>query len=111
MKQIKWNIHAREFVRSLDNETKREIGTLLMLLQNGVKLREPQAKSIKVVHQGAYELRIKDRKGIYRVIYVLALGEKILIPHAFMKKTQKTPLREIEVSRKRLKELLDEKNF
>ncbi len=51
----------------------------------------------------AHELRIKDKKGAYRVIYVLNIQDQILIPHAFKKKTQKTPQKEIEVSIKRLK--------
>lgn len=108
MKKVIWNTKAREFVRSLDNNTKREIGTLLMMLQAGEKLGEPQSKSMKVIHPGAYELRIKDNRGAYRVIYVLAVSDKILIPHAFTKKTQHTPQKEIQTSRRRLQELLNE---
>ena len=81
MREIKWNSKARDFVRSLDDDTKREIGSLLMLIQSGAKLSEPQSKPMKGIHQNAHELRIKDKKGIYRVIYVLSIGDKILIPH------------------------------
>ncbi len=109
MKTIIWNLKAREFVRGLDVETKKEIGALLMLLQNGEILQQPQSKPMKMIHSGAYELRIKDARGIYRVIYVLAIKDKILIPHAFTKKTQKTSKKDIEVSIQRLQELLDEK--
>ena len=108
MKEIKWNSKARDFVRALDDETKREIGTLLMMLQAGQKLGEPQSKPMKIIHQGAYELRVRDRKGAYRIIYVLSLGDKILIPHAFSKKTQMTPQKEIDLSIKRLQELINE---
>ncbi|MGE3608524.1 MAG: type II toxin-antitoxin system RelE/ParE family toxin [Bacteriovoracaceae bacterium] len=108
MKEIKWNAKAREFIRSLDLEIKREIGALLMLLQSGKNLGEPQSKPMKSIHANAYELRVKDRKGVYRIIYVLKIKDKILIPHAFTKKTQKTPQEEIERSIKRLKDLLNE---
>lgn len=108
MKEVVWNSKARDFVRSLDEATRREIGTLLMLIQSGRKLGEPQSKTMKCIHQNAYELRVKDRKGAYRVIYVLNMEDKILIPHAFSKTTQKTLQREIEVSKKRLQELLNE---
>lgn len=108
MQELKWNPKAREFVRSLEIETKREIGTLLMLLQSGKRLGEPQSKPMKSIHLNAHELRVKDRRGAYRVIYVLNIGGKILIPHAFTKKTQKTPQREIELTIKRLQELLYE---
>lgn len=108
MKKIVWNEKARDFVRGLDDETKLEIGSLLMLLQNGESLGAPQSKPMKSIHTKAHELRIKDKKGAYRVIYVLSTQEQILIPHAFTKKTQKTPKKEIELSIKRLKELLNE---
>ncbi len=108
MKTIKWNLKAREFVRGLDVETKKEIGSLLMLLQSGEVLQQPQSKPMKIIHSGAYELRIKDSRGAYRVIYVLAMKDKILIPHAFTKKTQKTSQKDIEVSIQRLRELIDE---
>jgi len=97
VKKVIWNTKALEFVRSLDNKTKREIGTLLMILQAGEKLCEPQSKPMKVIHSGAYELRIKDNRGSYRVIYVLAVSDKVLIPQ-----------KEIQTSRKRLQELLNE---
>jgi phage-related protein len=106
--ELKWNPKAREFVRALDDKTKREIGTLLMLIQLGKRLGEPQSKPMKSIHQNAHELRIKDRKGTYRVIYVFNIGGVIFIPHAFTKKTQKTPQKEIELSIRRLQELLNE---
>ncbi len=109
MKEIKWNLKARDFIRLLDEDTRREVGTLLMMLQMGYKLGEPQSKPMKIIHSNAFELRVKDRKGIYRVIYVLNIGDKIFIPHAFTKKTQKTPQKEIAVSIKRLQELINEK--
>jgi phage-related protein len=79
-----------------------------MIVQSGVNLGEPQAKPMKIIHQNAFELRIKDRKGIYRIIYVLAYVDKIFIPHAFTKKTQKTPSKEIALSIKRLQEMIYE---
>lgn len=108
MKKVKWNEKAQNFVRGLDDETKIEIGTLLMMLQQGQILGEPQSKPMKSIHTKAHELRVKDKKGAYRVIYVLSIKDQILIPHAFTKKTQKTPQKEIELSIKRLKEMLDE---
>jgi len=53
-------------------------------------------------------LRIKDQNGIYRVFYVLFEGDKILVPHVFVKKAQKTPQKEIETAKKRLRRLMNE---
>jgi phage-related protein len=108
VKKVKWNERAREFARGLDDETKIEIGTLLMVLQSGESLGGPQSKPMKSIHAKAHELRVKDKKGAYRVIYVLSIKDQILIPHAFTKKTQKSPQKEIDLSIKRLKELLNE---
>jgi phage-related protein len=55
---------------------------------------------------GAAELRIRDAAGIYRAFYLVKVADAVLIFHAFVKKTQKTPDREIELGKKRLKEML-----
>jgi len=108
VKEIKWNAQAREFVRELDRLTKLEIGTQLMRIQHGERLSSPLSKPMTVKHQNAHELRLKDRNGSYRIIYVLNLKDKIFIPHAFSKKTQKTPLKEIKLSIQRIREFSNE---
>jgi len=55
---------------------------------------------------GAAELRVRDSAGIYRAFYVVKVVDAVLIFHAFAKKSQKTPDREIELGKKRLKEML-----
>jgi phage-related protein len=108
MKEVIWNLKAREFIRSLDFTVKHEIGALIMVLQKGQSLFAPQCRPMKSIHKNAYEIRVKDSSVNSRVIYVLALRDKIIIPHAFTKKTQKTPNHEIELSKKRLLEILNE---
>jgi phage-related protein len=58
---------------------------------------------------GVSELRITDRAGIYRAFYYMQSPRGILVFHAFMKKSQATPQRELDLARKRWKELLYEK--
>jgi phage-related protein len=79
-----------------------------MLIQSGHLLSEPQSKPMKNIHKNAHELRVKDKLGLYRIICVLNIGDRVFIPHAFTKKTQKTPSKEIELSIKRLQEFLNE---
>ncbi len=107
MKEIVWDKAAKKVVRGFSHDIRREIGTLLMVLQKGEALGLPQAKAFRQVHLSAFELRAKDSSGAYRVFYMLFNKGKILIPHAFKKKTQKTPLKEINVAKKRLERLLD----
>lgn len=54
---------------------------------------------------GLFELRLKGQEGIARVFFCALVGRKVMMLHSFVKKTQKTPQREIEVARKRMKEI------
>ncbi len=48
---------------------------------------------------------MKGRDGIARAIYITAVGERVVVLHAFDKKTQKTPARALEIARERAKEV------
>ena len=54
---------------------------------------------------GLFELRLKGQEGIARVFFCTLVGRRVMMLHSFVKKTQKTPQREIEVARKRMKEI------
>ena len=54
---------------------------------------------------GLFELRLKGAEGIGRVFFCTLVGRRIVMLHSFIKKTQKTPLKEIEIARKRMKEV------
>ncbi len=107
MRDIEFHKKAREVVREFYKEVKRELGEALLKLQLGMHLSGPISKPMNSVFPGAHELRFRDSSGIQRVFYYLKSSKGILVFHAFNKKTQKTPLSEIELSRKRLKEMLD----
>jgi phage-related protein len=50
-------------------------------------------------------MRLSGRSGIARAVYVTAVGKWVVVVHIFVKKTQKTPEREIEISLRRAKEI------
>lgn len=52
-----------------------------------------------------WEMRMKGRDGIARAIYVASVGRRVVVLRVFAKKTQKTPRSEIELARKRAKEV------
>lgn len=54
-----------------------------------------------------FELRPRSRAGIGRAFYCFMVGRRVVVLHAFIKKTQQTPDRELKLARKRLKELQD----
>ena len=108
MEQVIWDQTALGTIRSFSPQVRQEIGALLRILQDGGILGMPQSRSMKQLASSAFELRVKDRNGIYRVFYVLFDKHNILVPHAFTKKTEKTPPREIDTAQKRLRRLINE---
>lgn len=56
---------------------------------------------------GLFELRPRGHSGIGRAFYCFTVGRRIVVLHAFIKKTQQTPERDLKLARKRLKELPD----
>ncbi len=109
MKTARFHPKARDAIQEFSEEVRREIGKVIFDLQKGSKLVMPLSRVMPSVAQGVEELRIKDRTGAYRVFYLARLANEILVFHAFTKKTEKTPKPEIDIGKKRLKELLDEK--
>lgn len=61
----------------------------------------------RAMGEGLFELRLKAEEGIARVFYCTLIGKKIAILHQFNKKTEKTPLRELEKARRRMREVKD----
>lgn len=61
---------------------------------------------VKHLEGKLWELRLKGRDGIARSLYVTASGRRIVILRTFVKKTQATPRREIELALARAKELI-----
>jgi len=55
--------------------------------------------------QGLIELRCRGQEGIGRVFYCTAVGRNIIILHSFIKKTQETPEKELQLARKRQKDV------
>ena len=65
-------------------------------------MREPYAKHLS---GRLWELRLTGRDGIARSVYVTASGQRVIVLRTFVKKTQKTPPREIRIALARMKEV------
>ena len=68
----------------------------------GPNLGEPHTKAFR---DGLFELRLKGAEGIARVFFCTMIGKRIVILHSFIKKTDRTPKRELDVAQTRLKEI------
>lgn len=55
--------------------------------------------------QGLFEIRARGREGIGRCLFCTVKGKEIIILNSFIKKTQRTPRKEIDIARKRMKEI------
>lgn len=85
---------AEEFLLELDPKMRAKMVRIIQLLAvNGNDLREPYSKELE---DKIFELRAKVGSNISRVLYFFVVGKQIILTHGFIKKTQKTPKREIE---------------
>jgi phage-related protein len=73
-----------------------------LLLEHGPNLRMPHSRSMG---EGLFELRPRGREGIGRTFYCFLVGKQISFVHAFIKKSEATPDRELKIARKRIKVL------
>ena len=71
----------------------------------GPDLGMPHTRSMG---SGLFELRLKSQEGIGRVFYCTLVQRQIVMLHQFVKKTDKTPPKELAVARKRMKEWKDD---
>ena len=73
-----------------------------MMEELGPALGHPYTKPLK---QGLFEIRAKGQEGIGRSFFCTVSDQEIIILHSFIKKTQKTPKKELKIARARLKEV------
>jgi phage-related protein len=66
------------------------------------RVREPHVKHVR---GSIWEMRMKGKDGISRALYVTAVGKRVVVVRVFIKKTQRTPNREIDLALKRAKEI------
>lgn len=66
------------------------------------QVREPY---VRALGNKLFEIRMKSRQGIGRAIYIAAGGQRLVVLHAFIKKTRKTPRTAIRTALERAKEV------
>ncbi len=89
---------AQEFLLQLDKAMRAKMLRTVQLLQAlGCELREPYSKPLE---DGIFELRAQVGNNISRVLYFFIYGRRIVLTNGFVKKTQKTPKKEIELAKK-----------
>lgn len=96
---------VKDFILEQDIKMQAKIFHNLELLElEGNFLREPYSKHLE---DGIFELRTQVSNNITRILFFFVVGQKIILTNGFVKKTQKTPAKEIELAKKRRNEYLN----
>ena len=102
MKPISFLGDSLARLREFPEDARSEAGYQLSEVQLG---NDPvDWKPMATVGAGVREIRIREASGAFRVIYLATLPDRVLVLHAFQKKAQQTPRRDIELAIRRLRE-------
>ena len=98
---------AEDFINNLDIKMRAKTYGLLAILQDkGNMLKEPYSKHLD---DGIFELRCKVGNNIARVLYFFCQNGQIVLTNGFVKKTQRTPPKEIRLAKERRADYLERK--
>lgn len=104
---MKWEVvyyseKIEQQILALPNDLKAHYLRLADLIGTyGPQLKPPHTKAMG---NGLFELRLKGHEGIARVFYCTIIGRKVVMLHGFIKKSQKTPRKELDIATKRMNE-------
>lgn len=106
IKPVTWLGDSREQVKSFPAEPRGEIGFELWEIQQG---KEPSDfKPMPSIGLGVNEIRVRTENA-YRLIYVARFAEAVYVLHAFEKTSRKTSKPDLELARKRYRQLIRER--
>ncbi len=91
-------------LREFPKEARSNAGRQLRLIQRGETPND--FKPMPSIGKGVEEIRIWEESGTYRVFYTARLADAVYVLHAFQKKSDKTPKRDIEVAKRRLMQIV-----
>lgn len=104
MKKLSFLGTSLDDLREFPLPAKSEAGYQLERVQRG--LSPDDFKPMSTIGKGVWEIRIRDEAGQFRVVYIAKLKDVVYVLHCFQKKTQKTAPKDLELSTRRLRELL-----
>jgi len=98
---------VREELDLLPADMKARFRRIVELIQ-GYGLDQVREPHVKHLEGSLWEMRMKGKDGISRAIYVTARGHRIVVVRVFIKKTRRTPKREIDLALERAKEVTND---
>jgi len=94
-----------EFIQDQSADIRADFVDAVNLLEAGKILSMPFGRNLVGLHAGLHELRLKDRSGQVRVFYFIKNPNGIYMLHAFRKKTQELPKKEVKIALRRIREV------
>ena len=84
---------AKDYVKSLDRKLRsKTMRSIEFLCAKGHLIGEPESKHLE---DGIFELRTTMGNNTSRILFFFCVGDRVVLTHGFIKKTQRTPRREI----------------
>ena len=109
IERVTWTVElldtrVRDELETLPADMKARFRRIVELIQgHGLEqVREPHVKHLEGL---LWEMRITGKDGVSRAIYVTAKGRRVVVVRVFVKKTQQTPRREIDLALQRAREV------
>jgi phage-related protein len=98
------DVPVKDFLDDVSDKMRSKITRIIRLLaEEGRNLGGPHSEYL---NDGILELRVRFASDISRVLYFFIDGNRVILTHGFIKKTQKTPPEEIEKAKKYRREYL-----
>jgi phage-related protein len=104
MRPVRFLGDSLKCLRNFPDDARHDAGYQLDKVQRGDQ--PDDFKPIPGIGNGVEEIRVSDASGAYRVIYVARRAEAVYVLHAFHKKTQATPKKDLEIAKSRFQQLL-----
>ena len=96
---------VEDFIESLQKQDQARFAEVIDGIEkHGLDYPRVQLKPLR---GKLWEIKFSAQSGGYRIAYVMVTGDEMVWLHAFKKTTQKTPLKELDLAEKRMKEVLD----
>jgi phage-related protein len=106
IKPVKFRGDALESLRRFPDNARHDAGFQLDKVQRG---RDPDDwKPMRSIGSGVKEIRIRDVTSVFRVIYLATTEDAVYVLHCFQKKSEQTSNKDIQLARKRYKDLMGE---
>lgn len=103
MKHVVFVGSSLDDLRRFPRDARHDMGQQLAMIQRGMNPRD--WRPMPSIGRGVREFRVRVSSNAYRSIYTTTIGDAVYVLHVFVKKSQRTAKNDLEIARKRLKEV------